>query len=82
MEDNVIKSDFIIRARILSYSFTNRLDTLGAKVLGDPRNTFSKYWSFNVKVYKAEVLKSNCLNWYIWERKIGWNWLKIANLSK
>jgi hypothetical protein len=56
--DNVVKSDFVIRAKILSFSYTNRLDTLGAKIIGDPRSTFSKYWNFNVKVYKAEVLKA------------------------
>ena len=58
IEENVLKSDFVIKGRVLSFYYTNKLDTLGVKLLGDPRNTFSKYWGFNVKVYKIALTKT------------------------
>lgn len=56
--ENVSNSDYVIKAKVLSFSYTNKLDTLGVKLIGDPRNTFARYWSFNVKVYKVLVLKT------------------------
>ena len=56
--ENVSKSDYVIKAKVLSFSYTNKLDTLGVKLIGDHRNTFARYWSFNVKVYKVLVLKT------------------------
>jgi len=56
--ENFLKSDYVIKAKVLSFSYTNKLDTLGVKLIGDPRNTFARYWSFNVKVYKVLVLKT------------------------
>jgi len=57
IQKNVINSDVIIRARIITVFYSNKLDTLGAKIIGDPRNTFARYWSFNVKIYKALIIK-------------------------
>lgn len=55
IEANVKASDVIIRAKILSISYTNRLDTMNVVSEGDPNNVFSKYWKFHVKIYKALV---------------------------
>jgi hypothetical protein len=55
VSDNVGSSDLIIRAKVLSVTYTDQLDTMGAMILGDPRNVFSKYWKFYVKVYKVQV---------------------------
>lgn len=55
IEANVKASDVIIKAKILSIAYTNRLDTMNVVSEGDPNNVFSKYWKFHVKIYKAVV---------------------------
>ncbi|MGC6432976.1 MAG: hypothetical protein ACON4M_02155 [Crocinitomicaceae bacterium] len=55
IDENVANSDVIIKGKVLSFSYTDKLDTLGAVILGDPRNTFAKYWKFYVKVYEVQV---------------------------
>lgn len=55
IEANVKSSDYIVKAKILSISYTNKLDTLNVVSEGDPNNVFSKYWKFHVKIYKAVV---------------------------
>lgn len=52
---NVQLSDYIVKAKILSISYTNRLDTMNVVSEGDPNNVFSKYWKFHVKIYKALI---------------------------
>ncbi len=56
IEVNVKAADYIVRVKILSIKYTDRLDTLNVVPDGDPRNIFSKYWKFQVKVYKAKVI--------------------------
>ena len=55
IEANVKASDVIIKTKILSIAYTNRLDTMKVVVEGDPNNVFAKYWKFNVKIYTAVV---------------------------
>ncbi len=55
IEANVIANNAILRVRILSISYSNKLDTLNVVNEGDPKNTFSKYWNFYVKIYTAIV---------------------------
>ncbi len=55
IDANVANSDLIVKVKVISTSYTDQLDTMGAKILGDPRNVFSKYWKFYVKVYKVQI---------------------------
>jgi len=55
IDENVASSNIIIKGKVLSFSYTNKLDTLGAVILGDPRNTFARYWKFYVKVYQVQI---------------------------
>jgi hypothetical protein len=56
VEASVKAADYIVRVKILSVKYTDRLDTLNVVADGDPRNIFSKYWKFQVKVYQAKVI--------------------------
>jgi hypothetical protein len=58
LEANVNASDVIIKARVISISYTNRLDTMNVVMEGDQTNVFSKYWNFYVKMYKTVVQKT------------------------
>lgn len=55
IEDNVRAANVILKVRILSISYSDRLDTFNVVVEGDPKSVFSKYWKFYVKIYKAVV---------------------------
>lgn len=56
IESSVKSCDVIAKAKILSISYSDRLDTLNVVSDGDPRNVFSKYWKFQVKIYTAQIL--------------------------
>ncbi len=58
LESNVKAADYIVRVKILSVSYSDRLDTLNVVSDGDPRNIFSKYWKFQVKIYKAKIINT------------------------
>ena len=58
LETSVKSADYIVRVKILSVKYTDRLDTLNVVADGDPRNIFTKYWKFQVKVYTAKVINS------------------------
>ena len=58
LEASVKAADYIVRVKILSVKITDRLDTMNVVSDGDPRNIFSKYWKFHVKVYTAKVIKA------------------------
>ena len=58
LEQNVKVADYIVRVKILSVSFSDRLDTLNVVSDGDPKNIFSKYWKFQVKIYKAKIIST------------------------
>lgn len=55
IESNVVAADVIVKARILSISYSDKLDTFNVVVEGDPKSVFSKYWKFYVKIYKVVV---------------------------
>lgn len=55
IEANVAASNAILRVRVLSISYSNKLDSFNVVVEGDPKNTFAKYWNFYVKIYKVIV---------------------------
>jgi hypothetical protein len=55
IEANVHDANVILKVRILSISYSDRLDTINVVIEGDPKNVFSKYWNFYVKIYKAVV---------------------------
>lgn len=55
IESNIQAADVIIKARILSISYSDKLDTFNVVIEGDPKNVFSKYWKFYVKIYKVIV---------------------------
>lgn len=56
IELNVKSADVIVKAKIISISYSDRLDTLGVRSDGAPNSVFAKYWKFQVKIYKASVL--------------------------
>ncbi len=58
LETSVKSADVIVKAKIISISYSDRLDTLNVVPEGDPKNVFSKYWRFQVKIYRAVVMKN------------------------
>ncbi len=55
IEANVHAANVILKVRVLSISYSDRLDTINVVIEGDPKNVFSKYWKFYVKIYEAVV---------------------------
>ncbi len=55
IEANVVAANAILRVRVLSINYSNKLDSLNVVVEGDPKNTFAKYWNFYVKIYTVIV---------------------------
>jgi hypothetical protein len=55
IQENVANSNVIARVRVIGISYSDRLDTMNVVTEGDPNNTFSKYWKFHMKIYKAIV---------------------------
>ena len=55
IEENVHAANVILKVRVLSISYSDRLDTINVVIEGDPKNVFSKYWKFYVKIYNAVV---------------------------
>lgn len=55
LSDNVSSADVIVRVKIISQTYSDKLDTLNVEYIGHSHSIHLRYWKFKVVVYKAVV---------------------------